>query len=246
MRIDKFISNLWFWSRKQVWIFIKNGEICVNQEIIFDKDFEIHFWDKIQIWEEEIEYKEFIYMILNKPSWYVCSKKQEAGHKSYLDLLITCPYYMIVDIVGRLDFDTTGLVFLTNNGLLTHKIIHPKKEKAKEVWKSEAGYIFKKYYVQSEKSFSQKDIQKLQNWVKIDSIVTKPSKVEVISENEIYLSICEWKFHQIKKMLEEIGNKVVQLKRISIGNIHLWNLKLWDWRYLTEDEIQTLHSLISQ
>lgn len=228
MRIDKFISNLWYGSRKQVSDFIKKEYIAVNGETIFQKDFEIQFWDVVSIWEDDIEYKEFIYVMLNKPTWYISSKKAEWGHYSYLDLLHNCPYGQIIDIVGRLDFDTSWLLLLTNNWELTHKIITPKKE------------IFKKYYVVWEKNLSEKDIEKLENWVKIDDTISKPAKVEVIDENKIYLSISEWRFHQIKKMFEAIGNTVTELKRVSIGWLELWDLALGEWKFLSDDDIKKL------
>ena len=228
MRIDKFVSNLWYGSRKQVSQYIKDELITVNGIIIWDKDFEIEFWDIIGIWEEEVEYKEFVFIILNKPAWYVSSRKPEASYFSYLDLLHNCPYGQVIDIVWRLDYDTTGLLFLTNDGDLTHKVISPKKD------------IFKKYYVKSEKSLNDKDIKKLESWVKIDDFITKPAKIKQISENEIYLSISEWKFHQVKKMLEAVWNKVIELKRVSIANLELWDLWLWEWRYLSDDEVSML------
>ncbi len=228
MRIDKFISNLWYGSRKQIIQFIKNEYIQVNGETIYEKDFDIKFWDIISIWEDSIEYKEFMYVILNKPIWYISSKKSEWWHISYLDLLQDCPYSQIIDIVGRLDFDTSGLLLLTNNWDLTHKIISPKKD------------IFKKYFVVWEKHISQKDIQKLENGVKIDESISKPAKVEQINENTIYLSISEGRFHQIKKMFEAIWNTVIELKRVSIWNLELWDLALWEWKYLEESEIEKL------
>ncbi len=228
MRIDKFISNLWYGSRKQVGEYIKNEYIAVNDETIYEKDYEIHYWDIISIGEKKIEYKEYIYLLLNKPVWYISSKKSEWWHPSYLELLEDCPYSKIIDIVGRLDFDTSGFLLLTNDGSLTHKIISPKKD------------IFKKYYVVGEKNLSEKDVQKLENWVKIDDIISKPAKVEIIDENKIYLSISEGRFHQIKKMFEAIENKVTELKRVSIGWLTLWNLPLWEWKYLTEEEVKKL------
>lgn len=228
MRIDKFVSNLWYGSRKQISQYIKDELISVNWIIIWDKDFEVNFWDIISVWEEDIEYKEFVYVILNKPIWYISSKKPEANYLSYLELIENCPYSKVIDIVWRLDQDTTWLLLLTNDWSLTHKIISPKKD------------IFKKYYVKSEKNITNNDIKKLENWVKIDDFITKPAKVEYISDNEIYLNISEWKFHQVKKMLEAIWNKVIVLKRVSIGNLELWNLWLWEWRYLTNEEINEL------
>lgn len=228
MRIDKFISNLGYASRKQIAKYIKDWHIGVNSETIYEKEYQIKFWDIISIWEESVEFREFIYLILNKKSWFVSSKKPEWAHPSYLDMINDCPYSNVIDIVWRLDYDTTWLLFLTNNWDLTHKIIHPKKD------------IFKKYKVTSKNPLIQKDIQKLETWVKIDDFITKPSKVEMISENEFYLSISEWKFHQIKKMLEAINNEVTSLHRVSIWSLELGDLEIWKWRYLGDEEVKKL------
>jgi 16S rRNA pseudouridine516 synthase len=228
MRLDKFIANLWYGSRTQVNRFIKDDYIGVNGETVNNKDFEIKFWDIVNIGDEDVEYKEFVYVLLNKPVNYVSSKKNDWGHLSYLELLQNCPYSQIINIVGRLDIDTSGLMLLTNNGELTHKIIHPKRD------------IYKKYLVTAQKAVSDYELNKLQIWVKIDDFVTKPALVERISEKQFYLSISEWKFHQIKKMLESIANQVVNLQRIEIGNLWLWDLGLWDWRYLSDEEIASL------
>ena len=238
MRLDKFISNLWYGSRKEVIKVIKNWFILVNQEIINNPDFKLNFWDKVQIWEDLIEYKKFIYLILNKPIWYVCSKKNDWWHPSYLELLQDCPYWEIINIVWRLDFDTSGLLFLTNDWELTHNIITPKKE------------IYKKYLVVWATNISDKNIEKLEKWVKIDldntwnyNFISKEAKAKRISDNSIYLEITEWKFHQIKKMFEAIWNKVIKLKRISVWSLVLWNLEEWKWRYLKDDEIKKIKEI---
>lgn len=144
-----------------------------------------------------------------------------------------CPYSEVIDLVGRLDQDTTGLLFLTNDGELTHKIISPKKD------------IFKTYLVGIESPLSESDIKKLEWGVKIDDWMTKPAKVEKVSDHEIYLSITEGKFHQVKKMLEAVKNKVLTLKRVSIGNLELGDLEEGTWRYLSDEEIKNLKELFA-
>lgn len=236
MRLDKFICNLGYGSRKQVHEAIKKWFIWVNNLVTYEKDQKIEFWDIVNVWEENIEYKEFIYVILNKPIWYVSSKKAEWWHKSYMELLENCPYAQIINIVGRLDFDTSWLLFLTNDWELTHKIITPKKN------------IYKKYLVEIEKTLSESDIKSLETWVKIiswtDSYKTKPAIVEKIGEKEIFLSITEWKFHQVKNMLEAVWNKVTNLKRVSIWNLETRELETGKWRYLSDEEILKLKEII--
>lgn len=225
MRLDKFLSNLWYASRKEIAKYIKNNSILVNGEYINQKDFIIKYWDNISILDENITYLEDIFIILNKPIWYVSSDRDEWWHLSYKNLLKNCPYNKLVHIVWRLDFDTTWLLLLTNNWKLTHNIIHPKKD------------IFKKYLVVWELDISKKDVEKLEKWVIIDWEITKPAKVEVISKNSIYLSISEWKFHQVKKMFEAIWNKVLSLNRVSIWWLQVWDLKLWEWKYINKKDL---------
>lgn len=220
MRIDKYLANLWYGSRKDVIKLIKDWLVKINENPIFEVDYKIDFWDILSIWEEKIEVKEFIYIALNKPQNYVSSNKPEAHYPSYRELLDDCPYVNLLSPVWRLDVDTEGLLILTNDWDFIHKLIHPKKE------------IFKKYYVKIEKEVLEKDKEKLENWLKIDDYETKKRIVEIISKNEIYISISEWKFHQVKKMLESVDNKVNYLKRISIWEYELWDLEIWKWKYL--------------
>lgn len=230
MRIDKYLSNLGYGSRKEITKAIKDGYISLNHTPIFQSDLHIHFWDMISFWEHTIEYKETLFVMLHKPTWYISSKKPEWWHPSYLDLLENCPYAEIIDIVGRLDFDTSGLLLLTNDGALTHQIISPKKE------------IFKKYLVTWKNEITDHDLTKLESGVKIDDTISKPAKVERISDKSIFLSISEGKFHQVKKMFQAIGNEVENLHRSAIWWLELDNLPLGEWRYIEEEEIQKIFS----
>ncbi|MBW7954604.1 rRNA pseudouridine synthase [Candidatus Gracilibacteria bacterium] len=227
-RIDKYLSNLGLISRKDSNKFFKNNLLLVNNIIIKNKDFKVNFGDIITFLDQKIEVLEHIYILLNKPTGYVSSQVDEGGHKSFKHLLKNCIYKDLLHVVGRIDFDTTGFLLLTNNGDFTHNIINPKKN------------IFKKYLVNSEFELSKEDINKLISGVIIDGEITSTAKVEVISKNTIYLSISQGKFHQVKKMFEAINNKVISLKRVAIGNLELGDLKEGEWRYLNQDEIKKL------
>lgn len=230
MRIDKFLANLWFASRKDIALFFKQRIIYINWNLCLKWDFKVKENDIININWIDITYKENVYIMLNKPKDYVSSNINEASYLSYKHLLLDNPYGKLVEIVWRLDVDTTWLLLLTNNWKLIHKLIHPKKD------------IFKTYYVKSRDNLSIENLKKLESWVKIDDFITKPAIVKKISKNEIELSISEWKFHQIKKMLYAINNEVVWLHRLSIWNIKLWDLEIWKWRYLNNDEIKYLEN----
>ncbi len=132
--------------------------------------------------------------------------------------------------VGRLDKDTEGLLLLTNDGALSHKLLSPKK------------HVPKTYYVKSKKALSKEDVKQLETGVDIgDEKKTLPASVEVLGQREIFLTISEGRFHQIKRMLFSVGNEVVYLKRVSMGGLHLdENLKPGEYRLLTGEEMERL------
>lgn len=232
MRIDKYLANLWVLGRKETKKEIKNKNIFINDNLVKKEDEKLKFWDKITVFWEEIFYKENIFVILNKLPNYLCSKVSEAWYKSVYELLENNPYKNILEICGRLDVDTSWLVLFTNNWEILHKLITPKKN------------IFKKYFVKSEKNISENDVKNLETWVIIDgNYKTKEAKVKILNEKEINLSISEWKFHQVKKMLEAVSNKVEKLHRIEIWEIKLGDLESWKWRFLNDEEIKFLENL---
>lgn len=232
MRIDKYLANLGLISRKDCKKVIKSKNIFLNGQIVLKEDQKIKFWDKIKFFDEEIEYKEDIFLILNKPKDFVCSRVEEAWALSIYENIFDCPYSELLEIVWRLDKDTTGLVLFTNNWKIIHKLISPKKN------------IFKKYIATLESEINQKEIDKLEKWVIIDeNYRTKKAKVKLLESKKIEISISEGKFHQIKKMLEAVNNKVLELKRIEIWELKLWNLKVWEWRYLNDEETKYLQNL---
>lgn len=231
MRIDKYLSNLWYWTRKEIKNDIKDGKVYINWDIVKKEWEKLKIWDEILFYNTVIEYIENIYLMINKSQGFVSSNVKEANYESYKSLIEDCPYRWIVEVAWRLDVDTTWLLFCTNNWEVIHKLINSKKE------------IFKTYYVKAKEKLSIDDIKKLENWVKIDDFITKPAKVKSLSDNEIELSISEWKFHQVKKMLESVNNEVIKLHRIKIWELNLWDLELWEWRYLDENEIKYLESL---
>ena len=127
--------------------------------------------------------------------------------------------------VGRLDKDTEGLLLLTNDGQLNHRLLAPK------------SHVDKTYYAELEKNISEDDLEKLRNGVDIGGYITMPALAEKIGDKKIHLTIKEGKFHQVKKMLEAVGNKVVYLKRISFGNLKLNDMELGEVREVNIEDI---------
>lgn len=236
MRLDKFLANSGIGTRKEVKEILKKKKISVNDVLV--KDGKIHIDEKNDIvkYENEIvSYKPFVYIMINKPAG-VISATEDNHHKTVIDLLNN--EYRTYDIfpVGRLDIDTEGLLLLTNDGVLSHNLLSPKK------------HVDKKYYVKIAKPLSENDVKTLENGIKLEeNFVTKKANVEIISEdlesnsNQVYITICEGKFHQVKRMFKAVDNEVLYLKRIKMGNLLLdQNLKLGEYRELTKEELNEL------
>lgn len=211
MRLDRYLANLKYGTRNEISKDIKNKKVTVNGEVIKDTRYKVDTAnDKVEYYGEEVFYKETILIMLNKPAGVISANK-DGLHKTVLDF-INEPYSRFdLRIAGRLDIDTEGLILLTNDGKLLHKIISPNKD------------VYKKYYVEVESKF---DCNKLLKEFEIKDGRDIPftpllPKVEQISDTKFYLSIKEGKFHQVKRMVEHFNNKVVYLKRVSIGNIVL-------------------------
>ena len=237
MRLDKFLANSGIGTRKEVKEILKKGKISVNS--IFIKDGRIHINEKKDIIKYEdkvVGYKPFVYIMMNKPAGVV-SATEDNHHKTVIDLLND--KYRTYDIfpVGRLDIDTEGLLLLTNDGVLSHNLLSPKK------------HVSKKYYVKIAKPLSENDVKILENGIKLEeNFITKKAKVEIISEdscenddNQVYITIYEGKFHQVKRMFKAVNNEVLYLKRVKMGNLSLdENLKLGEYRELTGKDLDEL------
>lgn len=250
MRLDKFLANSGIGTRKEVKEILKNKKVSVND--IFVKD------GKIQINEEKdivkcenkiINYKPFVYIMMNKPAG-VISATEDNYHKTVIDLLKNGYSTYNIFPVGRLDIDTEGLLLLTNDGILSHNLLSPKK------------HVDKKYYVKIAKSLSENDIKTLENGIKLEeNFVTKKAKVEIVcndsekesedfnffenknnkNENLVYITISEGKFHQVKRMFKAVNNEVLYLKRVKMGSLLLdEKLELGEYRELTEEELNNL------
>lgn len=239
MRLDKFLANSGIGTRKEVKEILKKKKISVNG--LFVKDGKIHIDEKkdaIKYENEVISYNPFVYIMMNKPAG-VISATEDSHHKTVIDLLNN--KYRTYDVfpVGRLDIDTEGLILLTNDGILSHNLLSPKK------------HVDKKYYVKIAKPLSENDVKTLENGIKLEeNFVTKKAKIEVISKdshengnNQVYITISEGKFHQVKRMFKAVNNEVLYLKRITMGNLSLdEDLKLGEYRQLTENELDKLKS----
>ena len=229
MRLDKFLANSGVGSRKEVKELIKQGLVFVNEERIKSSDKNIdENKDIIKVNNKLITYKKHVYIMLNKPK-NVISATDDNKHKTVIDLIKGYDTYNIFP-VGRLDIDTEGLLILTNDGILSHNLLSPKK------------HVEKEYLVKLKENINDHNIHKVENSIELeDGYVCKRAKISKISENELTISITEGKFHQVKRMFKAVNNEVIYLKRIRMGNLLLdKNLMLGEYRELSSDELKGL------
>lgn len=228
MRLDNFLTKALSVSRSEAVKIIKNKQISVNEKIVIKKDTYIDEQKDIVKYNNQIiEYKEFIYIMLNKPKGYLSATK-DLKDKTVIDLI---DIKREIFPVGRLDKDTEGLMLLTNNGKYAHYLTSPNH------------HVIKKYYVEVEKDIQEEEIKLFCSGLEIrdgkdELYITKEAKLELITNKTCYVYISEGKFHQIKRMFEKINNKVLYLKRVKFGEIELDpTLQLGEYRELTEEEI---------
>jgi len=229
MRLDKLLSNIGMGSRKDVKALLKKKHVTVNDVIIKDGSIKVDpNLDEITVNGKVIHYQKYIYLMMNKASGYI-SATTDKREKTVIDLLREDVKHFEPFPVGRLDKDTEGLLLLTNDGALAHQLVSPKKN------------IGKTYYAKVKGSVSDTDVSLFKEGVVLeDGYKTKPAKLEIITSGDISeteVTITEGKFHQVKRMFEAVGNKVIYLKRLSMGELLLdKNLKLGEYRELTESE----------
>ncbi len=213
MRLDKYLTECGIGSRSEVKKILKNKEISVNGKVVMSPKVNIEKTDNIKYRNETIIYKEYRYYVINKPSGCITAT-EDNKEKTIMDILPSWVIQKKLFPVGRLDKDTEGLLLLTNDGVLAHKLLSPKK------------HVEKVYYVIGKKEISDEDMSRLENGIDIGGYITKKANCERVSNNEINLTITEGRYHQVKKMLHGINNEVVYLKRIKFANLTLKDLKV--------------------
>lgn len=235
-RLDKVLSNLGYGTRKEIKQIVKQGLIEVNGELVKDNGIKVDpEIDRISVDGEEIFYKKFIYLMMNKPDG-VISATHDSKDETVIDLLEIEHQVFNPFPVGRLDKDTVGLLLLTNDGELNHRLISPK-------WK-----VDKIYYAKINKKVNDNDIKRFKEGITLDDgYLCKEAKLEILNSSdegsEIMLTIQEGKFHQVKRMFEAVGKMVTYLKRVEFGTLKLdADLEEGEYRELTDDEVNILKS----
>ena len=234
MRINKFLSSLGIASRRAIDKYIEEGRIKVNG-VIASTGIDITEDDEIYIDNKKIETKrieEKVYFMLNKPLEVLSASSDDRGRKTVVDLIKTDKR---IFPIGRLDYMTSGLILLTNDGELFNRLVHPKSE------------IYKKYYIKVFGEVKKEEIEELKKGVLLEDGKTLPAKVSGIkydkNKTSMYISIREGRNRQIRRMIEKLGYKVLMLRREKIGELSLGDLKEGKYRELTKEEIEYLYSV---
>ena len=226
IRLNKYIASTGVCSRRKAEEYIISGRVSVNGKTITELGTQVESGEIVCIDGKEINLEERkVYIMLNKPKGYVTTSKEQFNRKSVLDIVKVKER---VYSVGRLDMDSEGMLILTNDGDFANSIIHPTKN------------IKKKYEVKLKEKTTHTMINDLENGVDIGGYITKPAVVESVNDRMLYITITEGKNRQIRRMCEAVGNKVVNLKRISIGGLELDDIKLGMYKELKKEEIDKI------
>lgn len=231
MRLDKFIVDSGLASRTEIARAAKNGAVTVNGVVVRRASGHIDpVCDKITYCGKEVIYREFTYIMLNKPDGYVSAVSDDLS-PTVLELLPPELQKIGLFPCGRLDKNTLGLMILTNNGPLAHKLLSPK------------FHVDKKYHFEVKFPINDADAKELEAGVDIGGYMTAPCKVELVGEKEGYITLTEGKYHQIKLMAEAVHNQITYLERVTFGPISLdESLKRGEWRHLSEEEQKMLEA----
>lgn len=236
IRLDRYLANQGRGSRSQVKRLIRSGQVAVNSTICRDEAMAVDpGTDQVTCLGEPVVYREFIYLMLNKPAG-VLSATEDGRGRTVLDLIGPEVPKRGLFPVGRLDKDTEGLLLLTNHGELGHKLLAPQK------------HVPKRYFARVEGAAGTTDQEAFAAGVELDDgYRTLPAKLELIGSgevSEVVVEIHEGKFHQIKRMFQALGKRVLYLKRLTMGPLRLdESLPPGSYRELTADEIQAINRL---
>lgn len=228
LRLDKALSNMGIASRKEIKAYVKQGRIIINGEKATSSDCKISSMDVITLDGQNVSYQAFEYYMLNKPAGVISATKDSA--KTVIDLIPSGRKDLFP--VGRLDKDTVGLLIITNDGALAHRLLSPNH------------HIPKTYYAKCEGSITEEDINRITQGLQTATEQFKPADITVHNNREGFeatITIYEGKYHEVKRIFQAVGARVIYLKRLSMGSLHLdESLPEGSYRPLTQSEIEIL------
>ncbi|WP_151752315.1 pseudouridine synthase [Acinetobacter bereziniae] len=227
MFLEKMLQSQGFGSRKHCQQLIKNGAIQIQNEVITDPKFKLDL-DHLEfsVYQQTFQYREKVYIALNKPQNYECSH-QSTHHFSVFDLFDDVLMNRGLQSVGRLDQDTTGLLLFTDDGQFLQALTHPKK------------HVPKVYQIQTVDPITDEHIQQLEQGVELrnEKGLFAATDVQRLAEHALKITVHQGVYHQVKRMLAAVGNKVERLHRAQVGQLVLNDLPEGEWLYLNEAQV---------
>lgn len=234
MRIDRYLSNMGLGSRSEIKRAISKKRVLLNGDPVKRSDERMHPGIDCVTWDgDEVLYEPLIYVMLNKPQGVITATK-DGAHETVIDVLGDTYGSRTLSPVGRLDKDTEGFLILTDDGKFNHRIMSPKK------------HVNKKYFAEIQGLVTKATVSKFKNGLTIDGDEKcMPSVLEIIEVkdemSQVYVTLQEGKYHQVKRMFEAVDMEVVYLKRVKIGGLDLdESLDLGEHRLMTEEEIESI------
>ena len=235
MRINKYIAHAGIASRRKAEELIRQGKVSINGQVVRELATNVKSGDRVEIEGQPIYNEEKVYYLLNKPRGVISSVSDDKGRKTVVELLPQVKERIYP--VGRLDWDTSGILILTNDGDFTDEMIHPRNE-------------IDKVYVARVKGLANKEVLRpLTRGIEIEGRKTKPAVYEIIkvdsakNRSVVQLTIHEGRNHQVKKMFQAVGLQVDKLSRTRFGHLDLTGLKPGEYRKLNKKEVSQLHTL---
>lgn len=233
-RLQKYMATCGVASRRKCEEIIQQGRVKVNGLVISELGYKVDIEkDEVLVDNSKIKKEERkVYIALNKPEGYVCTVKDEKGRQTILDLVDVAER---IYPIGRLDYDTSGLILMTNDGDVYNKIIHPREEKNKV------------YIALVNGNLSKENIEKFETGIDIGGYITAPARIKVIKDysnsTKVEITIHEGKNRQIRRMCDALGHPVISLRRVQVGDIKLGDLPKGKWRFLDEKEIKHIKNM---
>lgn len=237
-RLQKVMAHAGVASRRKSEEWIKSGRVKVNGKVVTELGTQVSRQDTVEVDDVQIEREQPVYYLLNKPRGVLSTVSDDKDRKTVMDLLEGVKQRVYP--IGRLDYDTTGILLLTNDGEFAHLLMHPSHE------------IEKTYVAKVKGQITKQDLQKIQSGIVINGRKTAPAKGRILSVDKkknvsmVELTIHEGQNHQVKKMFKAAGYPVEKLKREKYGQLDLLGLQPGEWRELKNHEIQKLYQLAKQ
>ncbi len=238
MRLDRVLANAGLGSRSEIRKLIRSGQVKLDQQVITDAGYQVHdpAAAKLMIRGQPVETRQHLYIMFNKPAGLITAMEDKKDN-TIADRLPRMFLDKKVAPVGRLDRDTTGLLILTNDGTLSHRLASPR-------WS--VGKVYDVTIHDNGVLFSEKDINLFAAGIQLsDDFTCKPARLEVLGKNRALLEIHEGKFHQVKRMMQKTGREVAALHRVRIGPLFLDpDLNAGDYRHLSQQEVDSLYHAV--